>query len=173
MKFNKEKMKQVTHYIIHKCGCKCNVGKNVLFKLLYFSDFDYYELNEVPITNESYIKYPKGLVPSHFDEIKNELINEGMINEKIVPVFPNSKYKKCNYSSINKLKTDLINSNERKIIDLTINKLSHMTAQKISDYSHDDMPWGAAEDYRELDYEFVFYRNPPYAVRTLSNLLII
>ena len=40
-----------------------------------------------------------------------------------------------------------------------------MSAKEISDYSHGDMPWKVAENDEELDYEFVFYRNPEYVVR--------
>ena len=37
--FNKEMFKQVLLYILAKCGGKPNVGKTVLYKLLYFCDF--------------------------------------------------------------------------------------------------------------------------------------
>ncbi|MDR1818911.1 MAG: SocA family protein [Methanobrevibacter sp.] len=35
----------------------------MLYKLLYFSDFDYFELNEKSITNETYEKHPYGQFP--------------------------------------------------------------------------------------------------------------
>ena len=44
--FNKEKFKEMLHHIINECGYRPNVGKTVMFKLLYFSDFDFYELKE-------------------------------------------------------------------------------------------------------------------------------
>ena len=43
---NIEKFKQVFLYILKKVGAKPNVGQTVLYKLLYFIDFDYYELFE-------------------------------------------------------------------------------------------------------------------------------
>ncbi len=69
MAFNKKVFKQVLHYIIHKCGHLENVGKTVLYKILYFCDFDYYELNEESLTGESYVKFPRGPAPTHFSEI--------------------------------------------------------------------------------------------------------
>ena len=39
IEFNLGKYKAVIHYIISKCGFKDNVGRTVLYKLLYFSDF--------------------------------------------------------------------------------------------------------------------------------------
>ncbi len=68
--FNIEKFKQVLHYIIHQCGSLENVGKTVLFKILYFTDFDYYELYEEKLTGEPYRKLPLGPAPVHFEEAK-------------------------------------------------------------------------------------------------------
>ena len=39
---NLEKFKQVLLYILERVGEKPNVGMTVLYKLLYFIDFDYY-----------------------------------------------------------------------------------------------------------------------------------
>ena len=40
---NLKKFKEVLLYILEKVGSKSNVGMTVLYKLLYFIDFDYYE----------------------------------------------------------------------------------------------------------------------------------
>ena len=37
--------------------------------------------------------------------------------------------------------------------------------RKISEYSHNDVPWLTAEEGAVIDYESVFYRTPPYSVR--------
>jgi uncharacterized phage-associated protein len=165
MEVNTKKMKEAIHYIIDRCGHKNNVGKTVLYKILYFSDFDYFELNEKSITNETYQKYPRGPVPIHFDELKSELISENKITEEIQHVFPESKHKKFNYYSSTSSKIQYINNDEIKVIEAVINKLSKMNAHQISEYSHKDMPWRATEEYNDLEYEFVFYRNEPYSVR--------
>ena len=81
MEFNKEKFKNVLHYIVYKCGLKNNVGRTVLHKLLYFSDFNYYQIFKESITNESYKKLSRGPVPIHFEEAMAELIEE---NKKLV-----------------------------------------------------------------------------------------
>ena len=39
-----EKFKNVLLYILEHCAGKPNVGETVIYKLLYFSDFNYYEL---------------------------------------------------------------------------------------------------------------------------------
>lgn len=79
MEFDKEKFKSVLSYIINRCENKKNVGKTVICKLLYFSDFNYYEKYETSITNETYIKYERGPYPQHIDEIVDEMINDNSI----------------------------------------------------------------------------------------------
>jgi len=165
MKFKKDKMKELIHYIINKCDCKNNVGKTVLYKLMYFSDFDFFELNEKSITGETYIRYPNGPVPEHFEQIKNQLILEKKIAEEETPMFTGAKYNRYKYSSLSSPTINSLDKSEVKIIDSVIKKLSHMTGSQISEYSHFDMPWRAAKDYEPLIYEFVFYRNDPYSVR--------
>ena len=69
------------------------------------------------------------------------------------------------YRSLKDPDISCLNKNEISVINDTINKISSMNATEISEYSHGDMPWRVAENEKELDYEFVFYRNPEYVVR--------
>ena len=80
--FNLEKFKQVLHYIISKTESSPNVGKKVLYKLLYFNDFNYYELNEVKMTGEKYSKLEHGPAPRHFDTVVTRLKEDMVIIEK-------------------------------------------------------------------------------------------
>lgn len=162
MNFNKEKFKKVLHYLIYKCGLKRNVGKTVLFKLLYFSDFNYFELYEKSLTNESYRKLTHGPAPTHFDLAINELIDESKVEVKIKEL-PSGKIM-YNYNSLQDPLIDL-KEDELAVIDEVIMDLSHMNAKQISEYSHGDMPWKATEDNKIIDYGFVFYRDPQYVKR--------
>ena len=146
-----EKLKSVIHYIINKC----NVERNVIYKLLYFSDFNFYELYETPITGEKYIKKPNGPISSNFIDLKDELISEGKIKE-------DDNYK---YASLKEPDISCLNRNGINVIDDTIDRILSMSAKKISDYSQGDMPWKVAENDEELDYEFVFYRDHEYVLR--------
>lgn len=53
-------LKNVLLYILERCAGKPNVGETVLYKLLYFSDFNYYELYEEHLTGANYRKLPFG-----------------------------------------------------------------------------------------------------------------
>jgi transcriptional regulator with XRE-family HTH domain len=45
-----EKFKHLILYILSKVGAKFNVGKVVLYKLLYFAEFDFYETYKKNLT---------------------------------------------------------------------------------------------------------------------------
>lgn len=66
-----KKLKSVIHYVINKC----NVKRTEICGILYFSDFNFYELYEVPITGERYIKKPDGFISSNFIDLKKRTNN--------------------------------------------------------------------------------------------------
>ncbi|MGL6298454.1 MAG: Panacea domain-containing protein [Methanobacteriaceae archaeon] len=166
--YNKDKLKELVHYIIEKCNFKSNVGRTVLYKLLYFSDFNYYELYKVSITNESYLKFSRGPVSSNFNSVKSELIEEEKITELIKP-FKESKYYMFEYRSLKTPKIKYLNRNELDIVDFVINQLGSMKAIEITDYSHGDSPWKMAKIRGELRYEDVLYRDKKHSI--IKNLL--
>ncbi|MDR3062943.1 MAG: SocA family protein, partial [Methanobrevibacter sp.] len=155
---NKEKMKEMVHYIIAECENKKNFGKTVLFKLLYFADFDYFELNEKSISGETYQKFDYGPFPKHFDEVKEELINENKIKENKINLFKNSENFIYKYKSIKAPSFKYLSKDEIERINLTIFKLSSMKGGEIRDYSHEDMPWRASKKNQDINYKLVFYR---------------
>ena len=163
---NKEKFKQVLHHIISSVGSLENVGKTVIYKMLYFSDFDNYELKEVSLTGERYVKLPMGPAPRDFDGAIKELKKEKRIKEFDTTY---GKHKQIKFSSLCKPNLNLLNAEEIGIVDKVINKLSNMTATQVSGYSHEDMPWKATENMKEIDYELVFYRTPTFSVSSQNN----
>ena len=162
MELNKNKFKNLLHYIISKCGSNPNVGKTVLYKLLYFSDFNYFELYEKSLTNETYKRLPNGPAPTHFDLAISELEKEGKITVDSRLVYADMT--QFRYNSLKEPEIDFT-EDELNVINAVIEKLSKMNATQISEYSHGDMPWRAAEDYEIMKYSFVFYRDPIYRVR--------
>lgn len=163
--FDKEKFKTVLHYFISQCGHQGNVGKTVLFKLLYFSDFNFYELYEESMTGESYQKLPYGPAPlkNDFDTAISELQDENRIEHKKI-YFSDDGYQ-FRYSSLRKPPLNDLSLDELDVINKVLLKCSKMSANEISDYSHEDMPWQATDMKGIIDYELVFYRTPKLSVR--------
>lgn len=163
---NLEKYKQVLHYIIDLAGGQRNIGKTVLYKILYFCDFNFYERYETPLTGESYRKIKYGPAPCNFDTAEKSLKQEGKIKEGKVSYrgYPQQKF-----ISIKRPAVDLISKTEKELIDGVIQKLSHKNATQISKFSHKDLPWRATADREIIDYELVFYRTPEFSVRKYSD----
>ena len=159
---NKEKFKAVLLYIISRCENKPNVGKTLICKLLYFSDFNHYEIYEKAITDETYLKYEHGPFPSHINEILDEMIDDNIIEWKSETY---AGYSQDHYYLKEAPDLSLLNTAELRVINDVIDKIGGWTARKASRYSHKDLPWKIAEDNEVLDYEYVFYRDQEYSVR--------
>ena len=165
--FDIEKFKQVLQYIILKTSSTDNVGKTVLYKILYFIDFNYYELFEEKLTGETYLKYPYGPAPRDFDDAISELKGERLIKEK---KWIDGRYNRIKYLSVGEPKISKITKEELDFIDKNIDKYSRFNATQISEHSHKDIPYITAEDFEEIDYELVFYRDPELSVRTYDDI---
>ena len=162
---NLEKFKEVLLYILSKVGSKPNIGESVLYKLLYFIDFNYYEKYEEQLIGATYIKNHYGPTPTEFIKIVEDM--EGKDLAKVKDAY--FQYPQTKYLPLRKPDLTKINAQEQKVIDDVLNALSDLNATQISDYSHNDVPWQTAEEGAIIDYESVFYRTPPYSVRDYSD----
>ena len=158
---NLEKFKEVLLYILNKVGSKPNIGETVIYKLLYFVDFDFYEKYEEQMIGATYIKNHYGPTPAEFEKIVEKMTDKEIDRVKSSYFnFPQTKYLPLRKPDLTKLK-----ASEIEVIDNVLNKLSDMNASQISDYSHNDVPWLTTEDGGIIEYESVFYRTAPYSVR--------
>lgn len=157
------KFNNVLLYLLERTAGKPNVGETVLNKLLYFIDFNYYELYEEQLVGASYIKNHHGPTPVELMKVLDSMIEKGEIN-KISTKYYN--FDQMRYLPNKKPDLTRIKASEIKIIDDVIERYSDMSAKAISDYSHDDVPWLSAREGEKIDYESVFYRTPAYSVRS-------
>ncbi|MCP5104160.1 MAG: DUF4065 domain-containing protein [bacterium] len=160
---NLEKFKEVLLYLLNNVGSKPNIGETVLYKLLYFIDFNFYEKYEEQLIGATYIKNHYGPTPVEFKKVIQGMIE----NKEIVKVenqyfeYPQTKYLPLREPDLTNLK-----ANELEIINDVLARFSHMNASQISSYSHNDVPWLTADNQAVIEYESVFYRTAPYSVRT-------
>lgn len=159
---NLKKFKEVLLYILNKVGSKPNIGETVIYKLLYFIDFDYYERYEEQLIGATYIKNRYGPTPLEFKKIIERMIKEKEITKVKDKYFeyPQTKYLPLRNADLSELK-----ANEIEIIDKMLNRLADKNDKEISEYSHNDVPWLTTEDGKIIEYESVFYRTAPYSVR--------
>jgi transcriptional regulator with XRE-family HTH domain len=156
------KFKEVLLYILSKVGSKPNVGETIIYKLLYFVDFDFYEKYEEQLVGASYVKNTYGPIPYEFNKIVDEMIRDNEITKFDVNYHG---YSQTKYLPLREPDLTTLKASEVETIDNVLNRLSAMSAKQISEYSHADVPWLATEDGKIIDYESVFYRTPAYSVR--------
>lgn len=165
---NINKFKNVVLYILEKCAGKPNVGETVLYKLLYFSDFNYYELYEDHLTGANYRKLPFGPVPHKLDSIIQQMMEHNQL-QRIKTEYHN--YPQTRYIPLEKANLTELRASEKEVIDRVIEQFSDWSALALSNYSHKDMPWIASKEGEDIDYELVFYREAPFSVRTYGDEL--
>lgn len=164
-----EKFEQTLLYILTKIGGKPNIGQTVLYKLLYFIDFDYYEKFEEQLIGAKYIKNHYGPTPVMFAKFIDRLVKDGKV-EKIKSKFYKHEQTKYLVNPNESLDLSALSAQELVHIDWEIDRLSDLTANQISALSHLDTPWVAAKEREPLEYEHVFYRPEETSVREYEKL---
>lgn len=159
---NVKKLKNALLYITQKIGALPNVGQTVLYKILYFCDFDYYEKYEEQLIGATYIKNLYGPTPREFSAIIKQMAKDGQIEEIKTKFFnkDQTKYIPVKYPDLS-----VFTGRELQHIDEEIARLGTKTAIELSDFSHQDVPWITAEMGKNISYEAVFYRTKATSVR--------
>ena len=164
---NIEKFKQVLLYVLEKVGAKPNVGETVIYKLLYFIDFDYYEKYEKQLMGLTYFKNKYGPAPREFKRVVDDMIKADELEEVRSSYFKHDQKK-----YLPKVKPDLsvLSGQELELIDSVLERFSDKSAKEMSDITHRDTPWLVAKDKENLEYESAFYRPDEFSVREYDPL---
>ena len=117
---NVEKFKNVLLYITQKIGALPNVGQTVLYKILYFCDFDYYEMYEKQLIGARYIRNHYGPTPVAFAKIVKEMIHDGQLIEVKTKYFNKDQAK---YIPVVQPNLSVLSGQELKLIDKEIERL--------------------------------------------------
>ena len=163
---NLKKFKEVLLYVLEKVGSKSNVGMTVLYKLLYFIDFDYYEKFEDQLVGATYIKNHFGPTPVEFKKIVESMESKGELETVKSKYFLHEQTK---YLPRRESDISVLNAKEIKHIDEVLSRLSDKSATELSEYSHKDVPWIGTPDGKIISYESVFYRTPETSVRIYTD----
>ena len=158
-----KKFSNVLLYLLERCAGKPNVGETVINKLLYFADFNYYELYEGHLTGATYHKLPYGPVPYNLQEIINQMIHQDKSIQRIKTAYHH--YKQTRYLPLRKANLEDLKASEKEVLDRVIEQFSDWSASAISEYSHKDIPWLVSKEGEEIDYELALYREAPFSVR--------
>jgi len=158
---NVQKFKEVLLYVLEKVGAKPNVGKTVLFKLLYFIDFDFYEKYEEQCIGLTYQKEAYGPLPKEFTKIVRAMKKDGELQEVTGSYFDKEQIK---YLPLRRADLTKLKAHELAMIEDVLRRLSDMSADEIKEYSHRDVPWKVHLMHEDISYESVFYRDDAFSV---------
>ncbi len=177
----RKNLKALILYISENYQDKEHFGKTMLNKLLYFSDFNYYEWTGSLISGAEYKKLPYGPVPTDITNVLEEMVREGMIalkeekvgdytQVKIVPlehadtsffdeIDAKNKQTEAGYTPYEDLPP------AKHIVDTVLDKYRNWKAVNLSDLSHEDTPYKATKKFGDvIQPELVFYRSPAFIV---------
>ena len=162
MPINKKEYEQVIIYLCSKLGGEVR-GKKKLAKLLYYSDFDFFEKFQKSITGDIYNAYPKGPLPAMLGEItstmvKKELLKIDSAQEWGKEYAPTEIYR-CS------VKPDLsvFNKDELRMLDRVVRRYGSLNGEQLAELSHAEAPYTATEPYKEIPYEFTYYRGTDFS----------
>lgn len=164
---NIDKFKQVLLYVLEKVGAKPNIGMTVLYKLLYFIDFDYYEKYEEQCMGLTYFKNTYGPTPREFKGVIDDMIKNNEIEEVKSTYFKREQKKYLPHKAPN---LKILNAEELEMIEDVLNRYANKSANELTALSHQDTPWRLAKDKEDLEYEYAFYRPDRFSVREYDPL---
>ncbi|MFH1187858.1 MAG: Panacea domain-containing protein [bacterium] len=154
-KINEKKYKEVILYLAEKLGGEIK-GKKKLAKLLYFVDFDFYELCQKSLTGDTYKALPMGPFP-----ITMEKIIIDMVNEKKITIRLEKERADYNPTEIYRVKDktkESFSKEEKQILDRVVLKYGHLSGKQLEDLTHAEAPYIGTAPNQEIAYELAFYR---------------
>lgn len=89
-----DKFREVLLFVLSRIGARPHIGETVLYKLLYFIDFDYYEKDEEQLIVATYIRNHYGPTPTHFRMLVEEMEEAGTLERVSSEYYsyPQTKY---------------------------------------------------------------------------------
>jgi len=175
------KLKQLILYISHETQNIKSFWKTVLNKLLYFSDFNYYEWTDTLITGVTYKKLPFWPVPENITLVLNEMIRDWLIaikeetyhkytQQKIIPLVEADLVFLSDIDRVSKSESEFDDlPSSKEIIDNVLNKFKYHKATEISEWSHIDKPYKATKNiWDTIRPWLVHYRSEAFIVNPHS-----
>jgi uncharacterized phage-associated protein len=158
--FNRKKFQAVLLYLLAHSPKQTIEGKKKLAKLLYFSDFNFFEAFEQPLTGATYKALHMGPFPEELDTTLASIAGEGKqigISKKPTGLQNDAVVYKLTIEP-DSLSFDDLTKNERRVLDKVITELGGMSGKALEDLSHREAPYNAVVQGERIPYELAYYR---------------
>lgn len=158
-KLDKSKYKQALLYFGNKIPTE-ELGKVKLYKLLYFLDFNHCQKFGKSITGEQYRKLELGPAPEHYEQVVNEMVEDGLISKDNLPI--GEPYRDREIIRPREFYDfSVFTEEERATLEETAREYGQKSGKDLTALSHDDPPWRLAKPGERLDYDDTWYRYDP------------
>ncbi len=161
---NLEKLREVLLYVLDQVAGKSTFGETVLYKFLYFIDFDFYEKHGKSITGLTYVRNHYGPTPKQksFDAVVGGMKKLGELDIVETEGFKGIQRK---YLPRTSPRLNALSALELDHINDVINRFGDKSAKELTTYSHKDTPWIATKHLQPIDYQLAKYRTSETSVK--------
>ena len=148
-----EKLKESILYIAEQCKDDQEFGATKLNKILFLSDFLAYGAYGQPITGSTYFHLEKGPAPKEMKQAQEELFAEGRAELEERPYFNTIQKRIVPSRGSN---TSIFSQKELGLVHDVIVSLRGIGGRKISDWTHNFIPWILTRDREDIPYNTTF-----------------
>ena len=153
-----DKLKELVLYISQKCAYHRGFGSVKLNKILYFSDFLHYQKTGTPITGMEYQSLQFGPAPRRMKPSLDHLQESSQIVMQITSTAGRVRKKPVNLVEAD---LSLFTAAEIASVDNVIECFEELTADRVSEFSHDWGGWKYTGQGATIPYESVFVSDRP------------
>ncbi len=157
--FDREKFKDVMHYVVQYVSAKYDLdalGNTKLHKILYYSDMLRYVDSGKPLTGVDYLRQRFGPTARHLVWGLKELQSEGRVSSSKCNYYG---YSKNEYKSLSHPDLSRLSKNDTELIEHIVGFVCAHTAHEISEFSHDDV-WSSVPMGERIPYYAAFAMFP-------------
>jgi uncharacterized phage-associated protein len=156
MAYSADKMQHVILFFLERIN-NVHLGRTKLMKLLYYVDFDHYEMHGKSVTGATYRKLPHGPVPQQAKKLIQDMAAKRLVQEV--------KAKRADFAQhrlITQAKFDpsLFSGEEIQTLERVAKEWEYCTGTQIEAASHAEAPWAATKPGKMIDYDLAHYRHP-------------
>lgn len=159
IQFNRQKFKDVVHYVVHHVTTRygaASLGNTKLHKVLYFSDMLRYLASGAPLTGADYQRQRFGPTARLLTSCLKELEREGRVRTEHVNYYG---YSKAEYHALRSPDISGLSEPDRLLVEEMAEFVCARSAVEISEFSHDDV-WSSVPMGERIPYYAAFAMFP-------------
>jgi len=157
--FDRERFKDVVHYVVHYVGSRLDpgsLGRTKLHRILYFADTLHYLDAGTPLTGADYRRQRFGPAAVHLTWALKTLESEGRLSVAMRNYYG---YDRSEYRALTPPHADRLSSEQIQLIEHLVGFVCAHTAAEIGEFCHEDV-WSCVAMGERIPYYAAFAMFP-------------